>query len=39
MGALGLFLARTRWGFAIRAVAQDLDAARTLGVPVTRSTR
>jgi len=36
MGALGLFLARTRWGFAIRAVAQDLDAARTLGVPVTR---
>ncbi len=36
MAALGLFLARTRWGFAIRAVAQDLDAARTLGVPVTR---
>lgn len=36
MGALGLFLARTRWGFAIRAVAQDLDAARTLGVPVSR---
>jgi branched-subunit amino acid ABC-type transport system permease component len=36
MAALGLFLARTRWGFAIRAVAQDLDAARSLGVPVTR---
>src|SRR5581483_3408917 len=25
MAALGLFLARTRWGLAIRAVAQDLD--------------
>ena len=36
MAALGLFLARTRWGFAIRAVAQDLDAARSLGVPVNR---
>jgi branched-subunit amino acid ABC-type transport system permease component len=36
MAALGLFLARTRWGFAIRAVAQDLDAARSLGVPVMR---
>ncbi|MBI3647830.1 MAG: branched-chain amino acid ABC transporter permease [Actinobacteria bacterium] len=36
MGALGLFLARTRWGLAIRAVAQDLDAARTMGVPVGR---
>jgi branched-subunit amino acid ABC-type transport system permease component len=36
MGGLGLFLARTRWGFAIRSVAQDIDAARTLGVPVTR---
>ena len=36
MGALGLFLARTRWGFAVRAVAQDLDAARSLGVPVSR---
>jgi branched-subunit amino acid ABC-type transport system permease component len=36
MGALGVFLARTRWGLAIRAVAQDLDASRSLGVPVTR---
>ncbi len=36
MASLGLFLARTRWGLAIRAVAQDLDASRTLGVPVTR---
>ena len=36
MGGLGLFLAHTRWGFAIRAVAQDLTAARSLGVPVNR---
>jgi branched-chain amino acid transport system permease protein len=36
MAGLGLFLARTRWGLAIRAVAQDLDASRSLGVPVTR---
>lgn len=36
MGGLGLFLARTRWGMAIRAVAQNLDAARLMGVPVNR---
>ena len=36
MIGLGLFLSRTRWGFAIRAVAQDLDAARLMGVPVGR---
>jgi branched-subunit amino acid ABC-type transport system permease component len=36
MIGLGLFLARTRWGLAVRAVAQDLDAARSLAVPVTR---
>jgi len=36
MAGLGLVLARTRWGLAIRAVAQDLDASRSLGVPVTR---
>jgi branched-chain amino acid transport system permease protein len=34
MLALGVFLTRTRWGLAIRAVAQDLDAARLAGVPV-----
>jgi branched-chain amino acid transport system permease protein len=34
MAALGVFLARTRWGLAIRAVAQNLDAARLMGVPV-----
>ncbi|MDX6535083.1 MAG: branched-chain amino acid transport system permease protein [Gaiellales bacterium] len=36
MAGLGLWLARTRWGLAIRAVAQDLDAARSLGVPAFR---
>lgn len=36
MAGLGLFLARSRWGLAIRAVAQDLDAARSLAVPVAR---
>lgn len=34
MLGLGVFLARTRWGLAIRAVAQNLDAARLMGVPV-----
>ena len=34
MAGLGIFLARSRWGMAIRAVAQDLDAARLMGVPV-----
>lgn len=36
MVGLGLFLSRTRWGFAVRAVAQDLDAARLMGVPVNK---
>jgi branched-subunit amino acid ABC-type transport system permease component len=36
MAGLGIFLARTRWGMAIRAVAQDLDAARLMGVPVRK---
>jgi branched-chain amino acid transport system permease protein len=36
MVGLGVFLARTRWGMAIRAVAQDLDAARLMGIPVGR---
>jgi branched-chain amino acid transport system permease protein len=36
MGALWLFLARSRYGIAIRAVAQDPDAARLMGVPITR---
>jgi branched-subunit amino acid ABC-type transport system permease component len=36
MVALWIFLDRTRWGMAIRAVAQDLDAARLMGVPVSK---
>jgi branched-subunit amino acid ABC-type transport system permease component len=36
MGLLAVFLARSRWGMAIRAVAQDLDAARLMAVPVRR---
>jgi branched-subunit amino acid ABC-type transport system permease component len=36
MVGLGLFLSRTRWGLAIRAVAQNLDAARLMGVPVMK---
>jgi branched-chain amino acid transport system permease protein len=36
MVGFGLFLARSRWGVAIRAVAQDIDAARLMGVPIRR---
>jgi branched-subunit amino acid ABC-type transport system permease component len=36
MAALGLYLRRSRYGIAIRAVAQDLDAARLQGVPIRR---
>ncbi|HEX7299615.1 MAG TPA: branched-chain amino acid ABC transporter permease [Solirubrobacteraceae bacterium] len=36
MVALWLFLARSRYGIAIRAVAQDPDAARLMGVPIRR---
>lgn len=31
-----VFLARSRYGIAIRAVAEDLDAARLMGVPIRR---
>ncbi|GFG51823.1 branched-chain amino acid ABC transporter permease [Mycolicibacterium agri] len=34
--ALGAFLTRSRYGLAITAVAQDIDAARLLGIPATR---
>ena len=34
--ALGLFLSRTRYGLAISAVAQQLDASRLMGIPVQR---
>ena len=34
--AFGVFLTRSRYGIAIRAVAQDIDAARLMGVPVRR---
>lgn len=33
---LGAFLARSRYGLAITAVAQNIDAARLLGIPATR---
>jgi len=33
---LGVFLARSRYGVAIRAVSQDFDAARLMGVPVRK---
>lgn len=36
LAALGLFLSRTRYGLAISAVAQQLDAARLMGIPVQR---
>jgi branched-chain amino acid transport system permease protein len=36
MVAFGLFLTRSRYGIGIRAVAQDIDAARLMGVPVRR---
>jgi branched-chain amino acid transport system permease protein len=36
MVTLGLYLTRSRYGIAIRAVAQDLDAARLQGVPIRR---
>ena len=34
--ALGIFLSRTRYGLGISAVAQQLDAARLMGIPVQR---
>jgi len=34
--ALGAFLSRTRYGLAISAVAQQLDAARLMGIPAQR---
>jgi branched-chain amino acid transport system permease protein len=34
--ALGLFLSKTRYGLGITAVAQQLDAARLMGIPVHR---
>jgi branched-subunit amino acid ABC-type transport system permease component len=36
MGGLGIFLSRSRWGMAIRAVAQNVDSARLMGVPVAK---
>lgn len=36
MIGFGLFLTRSRYGVAIRAIAQDVDAARLMGVPVRR---
>jgi branched-chain amino acid transport system permease protein len=36
MALLGLFLAKSRYGIAIRAVAQDVDAARLMSVPIRR---
>lgn len=36
MTGFALFLNRSRYGIAIRAVAQDIDAARLMGVPIKR---
>lgn len=36
MLAFGVFLTRSRYGMAIRAIAQDIDAARLMGVPIRR---
>lgn len=36
MVGFGVFLTRSRYGIGIRAVAQDIDAARLMGVPVRR---
>jgi branched-chain amino acid transport system permease protein len=36
MLGIGFVLARSRWGVALRAVAQDIDAARLMGVPVRK---
>lgn len=34
LGLLGMFLARSRHGLSIRAVSQNMDAARLMGIPV-----
>ncbi|HEU4976492.1 MAG TPA: branched-chain amino acid ABC transporter permease [Baekduia sp.] len=36
MIAFGVFLTRSRYGIAVRAIAQDVDAARLMGVPIKR---
>ncbi|CAG7610840.1 High-affinity branched-chain amino acid transport system permease protein LivH [Leucobacter soli] len=37
LGLLGLFLTKSRYGLAIVAVAQNLDAARLMGIPARRA--